>query len=176
MDVRLIAATKVDLKTLVDKGLFREDLFYRLNVINLKIPNLNQRQADIPILAHYFLAKANSQKQLSPDLQNYLTELEWPGNVRELEHLILQMSIFSRKDVIDLDDLPEAYRKQEGHQVDDSTATLTDRLQTFEANILKEYMAEYQDNQHKVAQALGIPRTTLRSKLMKHGLLDPSIE
>jgi len=176
VDVRLIAATKVNLRTLVDAGSFREDLFYRLNVIRLQIPPLNKRKSDIPLLSQYFLTKANPQKQLSPDLQNYLTEFDWPGNVRELEHLILQMSVFSRQPLIDLADLPEHYRIQEtdGNKADDPHASLTHRLQNFEANILDECMQEHASNQQKVADRLGIPRTTLRSKLMKHGLLDPS--
>ncbi len=174
VDVRLIAATKVDLKILVKSGKFREDLFYRLNVIKLLIPTLNQRRTDIPLLSHYFLSKANPEKQLSPDLQNYLADQEWPGNVRELEHLILQMSIFSRQDLIDLSDLPESYRNQDstGQQKDDSNASLTMRIQMFEADILSKCMQTHGDNQQKVADALGIPRTTLRSKLMKHGMLD----
>ncbi len=174
VDVRIIVATKVDLKSLVNTGNFREDLFYRLNVIKLKIPALNRRKADIPLLSQYFLTKANPKKQLSPDLQNYLTEFDWPGNVRELEHLILQMSIFSRRDIIDLSDLPEPYRNipSSGNRVDDPNNSLTTRLQNFEANIIDKCMEKYAGNQQKVAEALGIPRTTLRSKLMKHGLLD----
>ncbi|MEA3287461.1 MAG: sigma-54 dependent transcriptional regulator [Candidatus Marinimicrobia bacterium] len=174
VDVRLIAATKVDLKSLVNKGKFREDLYYRLNVIKLHVPNLNQRQSDIPLLSRHFLSKASPEKQLSPDLLTYLVNLDWPGNVRELEHLILQMSIFSHETVLDLADLPEAYRVGDVQTVNSETAdaSLTKRVSVFEADILSRTMESFGNNQQKVAEALGIPRTTLRSKLMKHGLLD----
>ncbi len=175
VDVRLIAATKVDLKTLVNTGSFREDLYYRLNVIKLQIPTLNERRPDIPILAQYFLKKASPKQQLSPDLLSYLTDLEWPGNVRELEHLILQMSVFSRQKLIDLTDLPEAYRNKADQSLSSESESilLTERVFVFEANILAETMETFHNNQQKAANALGIPRTTLRSKLMKHGMLDP---
>lgn len=178
VDVRLIAATKVDLKTLVESGQFREDLFYRLNVIKLRIPTLNKRSSDIPILANYFLSKADQKKTLSPDLLQYLVGLEWPGNVRELEHLVVQMSVFSQNEVIDMYDLPEAYQYGESNSEsdDDKAETLTQRILAFEANILHECMLENGNHQQKVAKKLGIPRTTLRSKLIKHGLLDHSAE
>jgi len=178
VDVRLIAATKVDLKERVSSGQFREDLFYRLNVIRLQVPKLNERKSDIPLLSKHFLQRTNPEKRLSPDLQAYLTELEWPGNVRELEHLILQMSIFSRSDLLDLEDLPEAYRfnatTQSAANLD--SASLSERLNHYEANILTQAMSLDEGNQNQVAAKLGIPRTTLRSKLLKYGLLNPSSE
>jgi DNA-binding NtrC family response regulator len=175
VDVRLIAATKVDLKSLVSSGSFREDLYYRLNVIKLRVPNLNERQTDIPLLSNYFLNQASPGKQLSPELLAYLTDQNWPGNVRELEHLILQMSVFSKHETIGLSDLPEAYRSQERPgNVDDRKSTLFDRVSAFEANVIAETMQKHGDNQKKVANALGMPRTTLRSKLMKYGILDPA--
>ena len=174
VNVRIIAATKVDLKSLVSDGRFREDLYYRLNVIKLRVPNLRERRDDIPLLAQFFLSRANSEQQLAPDLMQYLSELMWPGNVRELEHLILQMSIFSQNATLGLADIPEAYRQHETEAIahDDPQSPLNKRLFAFETKILQEAMEANQGNQQKVADLLGMPRTTLRSKLMKHGLLD----
>ena len=178
VDIRLIAATKVDLKTLVNKNQFREDLYYRLNVIKLQIPTLCERSEDIPLLAHYFLRKASPQKVLSSLLVDYLTSLPWPGNVRELEHLIMQMSVFSRKKVIDLADLPESYRNAAVTTREhlDPGKTLPERMLSFEIRIIQDTMDMYNGHQQKVADSLGIPRTTLRSKLIKYGLLDASME
>ena len=178
VDIRLIAATKVDLKTLVEKKEFREDLYYRLNVIKLQIPTLCERPEDIPLLAHYFLKKNSPQKSLSSLLVDYLTSLPWPGNVRELEHLILQMSVFSRKSMIDLADLPEAYRNKAAISKEhlDESKTLPERMLSFEIQIIEDTMEMHNGHQQKVADVLGIPRTTLRSKLIKYGLLEASME
>lgn len=175
VDVRLIAATKVDLKTLVEEKSFREDLYYRLNVIKLNIPNLSERKSDIPLLAHFFLSKQSTEKQLSQDLIKYLMELDWPGNVRELEHLITQMSVFSRSTLIDIQDIPNAYLQ--AHNSPDSgfstKSSLTAQVNEFEQKLISESMKAHHGNQQKVATSLGIPRTTLRSKMLKHGLIDP---
>jgi len=178
VDVRLIAATKVDLKSLLSSGQFREDLFYRLNVIKLEVPELHERPSDIPLLASYFLEKANSEKRLSPELIKHLTKLSWPGNVRELEHLIMQMSIFSKNDTIELADLPESYRENEGPTavLAEKDLSLMDQVSLYEATLLKDSMRVHRGKQQEVADALGMPRTTLRSKLIKHGLIDKTSE
>ncbi len=174
VDVRIIAATKIDLKSLVEKKSFREDLYYRLNVIQLLVPTLNERKSDIPLLAHFFLSKLNADKQLSAELIKYLMDLDWPGNVRELEHLIMQMSVFCRKTVIDLDDIPDSYlpKQLKGAARQEGGSSLTNQVNEFELQIINENMEKYQGNQQRVADSLGIPRTTLRSKLLKHGLID----
>ncbi|MBC8375532.1 MAG: sigma-54-dependent Fis family transcriptional regulator [FCB group bacterium] len=174
VDVRIIAATKIDLKSLVEKKSFREDLYYRLNVIRLIVPALNERKSDIPLLAHFFLSKLNADKQLSPELIKYLMDLDWPGNVRELEHLIMQMSVFCRKTVIDLNDIPDSYLPIQRNMdtKNDGESSLTTQVNEFEMQIINDSMDKYSGNQQKVADSLGIPRTTLRSKLLKHGLID----
>jgi len=172
VDVRIIAATKVDLKSLVETKSFREDLYYRLNVIKLIVPTLGERKSDIPLLAHFFLSRLNINKELSPDLIKYLVELDWPGNVRELEHLIMQMSVFSRKSTLNLNDVPDSYIKPLSDGKPQSDSTLTQKVNKFEQKIINECMQKHGDNQQKVADALGIPRTTLRSKMLKYGLID----
>ncbi|NQV42444.1 MAG: sigma-54-dependent Fis family transcriptional regulator [Candidatus Marinimicrobia bacterium] len=175
VDVRIIAATKIDLKSLVQKKSFREDLYYRLNVIRLIVPALNERKSDIPLLAHFFLSKLNADKQLSPELIKYLMELDWPGNVRELEHLIMQMSVFCRNSVIDLNDIPDSYlgEQRKGHIQKGAGSSLTSQVNEYELQLINDNLEKHHGNQQKVAHALGIPRTTLRSKLLKHGLIDP---
>ncbi len=174
VDVRIIAASKIDLKSLVEKQSFREDLYYRLNVIRLIVPTLNERKSDIPLLAHYFLSKLSADKQLSPELIKHLMNQDWPGNVRELEHLVMQMSVFCRKSVIDLDDIPESYVPKQGKAASHRSGneSLTTQVNKFELQVIEENMEKYQGNQQRVADVLGIPRTTLRSKLLKHGLID----
>ena len=174
VDVRVVAATKVDLKSLVENKSFREDLYYRLNVIKLVVPTLNERKSDIPLLAHFFLSKLSADQQLSSELINYLMDLDWPGNVRELEHLIMQMSVFCRKSVIDLDDVPDSYltNQRNTSSQDEGESSLTQQVNEYELRLINATLGKYQGNQQKVADSLGIPRTTLRSKLLKHGLID----
>ncbi len=114
-DIRVIAATNVNLEKAVTKGQFREDLFYRLNVIPIVIPSLKQRRSDIPLLLHHFMAHFNSSK--SRNLQGFsgealesLHNYSWPGNIRELENLIERLAILKGSGVINLEDLPEQYR------------------------------------------------------------------
>ncbi len=123
-DVRIIAATNVDLAKAVSKGTFREDLFYRLNVIPVRLPSLKERKSDIPLLLHHFLQMSNDRvaeragptrkaRQLSgfsAEAMNSLTNHPWPGNIRELENLVERMAVLKGEGLIDLFDLPEHYQ------------------------------------------------------------------
>ncbi len=110
-DVRIVAATHQNLELRVERGEFREDLFHRLNVIRIQIPALRERQVDVPVLANYFLNKAALElvvpaKTLSPDVENYLSQLTWPGNVRQLENTCRWLTVMSPAKVVQIDDLP----------------------------------------------------------------------
>ena len=110
-DVRIVAATHQNLEKLVEKGLFREDLFHRLNVIRIQSPALRDRREDVPALANYFLNKAANElsmmtKSLSPEVEKYLSQLPWPGNVRQLENTCRWLMVMSPANVIQMDDLP----------------------------------------------------------------------
>jgi two-component system nitrogen regulation response regulator GlnG len=112
VDVRVIAATHQNLEEYVKKGLFREDLFHRLNVIRIPLPALRERREDIPALLHLFLQRAINElevepKQLQADTVEYLSTLEWPGNVRQLENLCHWLAVMTSGKVIHLTDLPE---------------------------------------------------------------------
>ena len=117
VDVRVIAATNRNLRDMVGQGTFREDLFYRLNVIHLTVPPLRERREDIPELIRYFLARFTKNngylvKGLSPEAMKLLTEYAWPGNVRELENVIERCVVTGRNEVVAIDDLPMDVRVQ----------------------------------------------------------------
>ena len=117
VDVRVIAATNRNLRDMVGQGTFREDLFYRLNVIHLTVPPLRERREDIPELIRYFLARFTKNngytvKGLSPDAMKLLTDYAWPGNVRELENVIERCVVTGRNEVVSIDDLPMDVRVQ----------------------------------------------------------------
>ena len=111
VDVRIIAATNVDLRQMMEEGKFREDLFYRLHVISIQLPPLRDRKDDVPLLVHHFLEKYGEENkkgalELTPEALDLLTEYDWPGNVRELENCIERAVALCRLDEVTVDDLP----------------------------------------------------------------------
>lgn len=178
IDVRIIAATKVDLKEKVDDGGFREDFYYRLNVVKLRVPPLSERRVDIPLLVEYFLKKEFKGKRVSQELAEFLCHQSWPGNIRELQHVIQQMAIFTETDTLGVEHLPEMYREKEKQGTDETgrliseDQALADRVTNFEREIILKALRENDYNQKKVAEILMIPRTTLRSKIEKLQLDD----
>ncbi len=185
VDVRIICATKKDLLEHVKEGYFREDLYYRLNVVPVNIPPLRERKEDIPLLVNYFLKKFVSQNEdalpaVSQESMNVLLNYNWPGNVRELENVIEHAVAFSSKSKgILLETLPEYLRR-----IDIRTDLLSMDLQNRQSISLQDTLTEvekkliqwaYQKtngNQVKMAEILGIPRTTLRNRLMKLQLFE----
>jgi len=167
VDVRILAATNRDLQDLVRKGLFREDLFYRLNVITIFIPPLRERNEDILLLAHHFVTKFAAESGRSPlrfsdkALQN-LRSYNWPGNVRELENVIQRLVVMTDGDAIDVPDLPTLMRfsalRERG---------LTRTLADVEAEYISNVLASVDGNKTRAAELLGINRKTLREKLRK---------
>ncbi len=165
VNVRIIAATNKDLLMLVQKGLFREDLYFRLNVIAIEIPPLRERGEDIPLLIRHFVAKDSREMGKAPPrfsdpaleiLQNY----HWPGNVRELENLILRLVVMTDGDLIEVPDLPSlmrfsALRKTGFHRT----------LAEVEAEYIQNVLVSVNDNKTEAARILGIDRKTLRQKL-----------
>ncbi|MBL7186579.1 MAG: sigma-54-dependent Fis family transcriptional regulator [Phycisphaerae bacterium] len=167
VDVRILAATNRDLQGLVRKGLFREDLFYRLNVITVFIPPLRERGDDILLLAHHFVTKFSAESGRSPlcfsdkALQS-LMSYNWPGNVRELENVIQRLVVMTDGDVIEVPDLPTLMRfsalRERG---------LTRTLAHVEAEYISNVLSSVEGNKTLAAQSLGINRKTLREKLRK---------
>src|SRR5690606_24594940 len=167
VNVRVIAATNVDLYKMVEKGLFREDLFYRLNIISIELPPLRERDGDIPLLTDYFLQKyareaGKDNIRVSPKARKLLNAYAWPGNVRELQNLMQRLVILSDDDIIDVPDLPESFRFSAGR-----TKGLDRTLEEVERNHIMNVLAANQNNISQTAIVLGIDRKTLREKLKR---------
>jgi two-component system response regulator HydG len=167
VDVRILAATNKDLHGLVEKGLFREDLFYRLNVITIIIPPLRERGDDILLLAHDFLTKFAAELDKAPPrfsdeaLQN-LRSYNWPGNVRELENVIQRVVVMTDGDLIDVPDLPSLMRFSALRKTG-----FTRTLAEVEGEYISNVLASVDGNKTRAAEILGIDRKTLREKLKR---------
>ncbi len=181
VNVRVIAATNQDLKQLIAEGTFRNDLYYRLNVIPMYIPCLRERKDDIILLAEHFLEKCSQKiknkkiEKLSSQVKKALLIYDWPGNVRELENAIERAVIMSKGDVIEKKDLPEflqSIKTNQAHPEENKDLTLKSALKGSEKKIIKEALKKSQGNRKKVAEALGINRTTLYNKMREFGLLN----
>jgi two-component system, NtrC family, response regulator HydG len=167
VDTRLVAATNKDLLQLVRIGLFREDLYYRLNVVNINIPPLRVRQGDILLLINAFMAKhAREMNRPLPVIQDaalrILTTYHWPGNVRELENLIQRLVVLTEGDRIDAVDLPAAMRFCVS-----PNKGLNRTLVQVELDHIRDVLATVNGNKTQAARILGIDRKTLREKLKK---------
>ena len=175
VDVRLLAATNQDLDKAIKEGRFREDLFYRLNVINIDMPPLRKRRDDIPLLINYFLEKNLTQKKkkidsVSPDAMKIFTGYDWPGNVRELENVIERAVILTTRNVIMPEDLPASIQTAKA-QVEDQTEELGEKtLEDLERHYILKALDKYSWNQKKASDVLGISTTTLWRKLKSYGI------
>ena len=172
IDVRIIAASKKALKPLVEAGTFREDLFYRLEVITIVLPPLRDRIEDIPLLSRYFVDKFGRTKErpvtgLSPDTIPLLTRYSWPGNVRELEHVIERAIALTPYPIITPEDLPETIRTAPVHS--QARARGWDTLQDIEKNYILRVLEAHHQDHGEAAEILGIHRKTLFRKLRQYG-------
>jgi len=172
IDVRIIAASKKALKPLVEAGTFREDLFYRLEVITIVLPPLRDRIEDIPLLSRYFVDKFGRTKErpvtgLSPDTIPFLTRYSWPGNVRELEHVIERAIALTPYPIITPEDLPETIRTAPVQ--DQARARGWETLQDMEKNYILRVLEAHRQDHGEAAAILGIHRKTLFRKLRQYG-------
>ncbi len=173
-NVRIIAATKKDLVKQVDKGLFRQDLFYRLNVLQIRIPPLRERVGDIPLLVDHFLRKYSPERKLnvSPEIMDILKKHTWDGNVRELEHVIERLVLLNRDGTIERSALPlniiDAAGRVPGFGW--GQASLHEYLDQLEDRLLRDALAKCRGNKRDTAALLKIPLPTLKSKLLKFHL------
>ncbi len=184
VNVRIIAATNKDLETEVKAGNFREDLYYRLNVVNIPLPALRERKEDIPILAGYFLEnickKMNiARKTITSRAIDYLVNFRWPGNVRQLENVIERMVIFAKGEFIDVPDLPQEIRSMfDGVPTDNKTQLSVPRtkveLKTAKAQLERLFlvglMETAEGNVMKAARLSGMDRTQLHHMFNKYNL------
>ena len=168
VDVRVIAATNRDLQKMVEEGKFREDLWYRLNVVRVILPPLVERRGDVPLLAHYFLKKYNErysqQAKLTPSGLAVLENYSWPGNVRQLQHMMERLTILAPQGKIDEAAIKEAIELTEPR--DSASDTLADT----EADHIRRVLAATGGNKSRAAKILGIERKTLYRKLERIGL------
>jgi two-component system response regulator HydG len=179
VDVRIIAATNRDLKDEVEKGNFREDLYYRLNVVNLWIPSLRDRGDDVPLLAAFFIKRFSefNRKQLkgfTPMAMDVLVKYDWPGNVRELENAVERAVILTPGEYVSEKDLPPALTQhfESVCGASDSPQRLGGTsLQEIEKVAIEETLAQTGGNKSEAAKLLGVTRTTLDNKIKKYEIL-----
>jgi DNA-binding NtrC family response regulator len=168
VDVRIVAATNRDMQKMVDEGKFREDLWFRLNVVPVQVPPLCERRGDIPLLAHYFLKKYNEryrqQTRMAESALKVMEVYSWPGNVRQLQHLMERLTILAPMARIDEAAVREAIEQMEPRET--SSETLADT----EADQIRRVLAATGGNKSRAAKVLGIERKTLYRKLEKMGL------
>ncbi len=169
VDVRIISATNKDLKKAVARGEFREDLYYRLNVVTIDLPPLRERREDIPLLAEHFLNKfaLENQKEVagfSPEAREFLLRYDWPGNVRELENAIERAVILAKNSLIEVADLPDQSWSLA------RSALQGKSLKEMEKNHILNVLSETGGNYSQAARILGISRMTLYNKAREYGL------
>ena len=178
VDVRVIAASNKELAAEVDAGNFREDLFYRLQVIPIVMPPLRERRSDVPLLVRHFMEKHNHKRpgrpaRITEEAMVYLWEYDWPGNVRELENLLERLVILSEEGHIGVDHLPPTIRSfisekkiprptLGDHGIDFNTA-----VEEFENRLIEEALRRTKGNKQAAARLLGLKRTTLVAKLRR---------
>ena len=176
VDVRVILATNEDLAEAVAAGRFRQDLYYRVNVINIQLPSLSQRRSDIPLLAQHFLGELSEDTNrtvtgFSDDALAALEAYSWPGNIRELQNAVERAVLLGKGDVITADDLPRDIAGAPVVRVPRSgQKSLKEALEGPERQIILEVLQQHDWNRNATADALGVNRTTLYKKMKKLGL------
>lgn len=180
VDVRLVCATNADLEKMIEDGSFREDLYYRLNVIEVHIPPLRDRSGDLPLLIDYFVDKyehANNKKivKIEPDFIAALEKYTWPGNVRELENLIERAIVLARDGVVDSSLLPPSFRQKSERGRDmlpslDTGINFQEQIQTYERALILQALKKTDNVQKAAAALLGLKTTTFSEMLKRHKL------
>ena len=183
VDVRVVAATNKNLEEEVEAGRFREDLYYRLNVVELNLPPLRRRQADIPLLCEYFntrlqQSKGRSVSAFSDAAMEKLKAYTWPGNVRELENVVERLSVFCMDELVELEDLPDKLlrgriSKSANYELPEEGVDLRQMVNDLEETMLRQALEKTGWNKNKAATLLNMNRTTLVEKLKKRNMLTP---
>ena len=186
VNIRVIASTNKDLQREVEKSTFREDLFYRLQVIPIPLPPLRARRSDVPLLVRNFLEKNNRkynrEVQIAEETLVYLWEYDWPGNVRELENLLERLVVLNETNVLQPDDLPSYIRsfisekRLPQPQFVGSDVDLRQVMEQFESRLIEEALRRSNGNKSAAAQMLGLKRTTLVAKLRKKKMLSAAVD
>ena len=186
IDVRIIAATNKNLINAVNRGNFRQDLYYRLNVIPIKVPPLRHRKSDIPLLIDFFFKRIDPRKRngisgFSSEAGEALVGYDWPGNVRELENMVERMSILANGDQVEMEDVPESI-KGKGAKIEVVEVTIPkdgivfdQAVEEYEKKLILEALNETNWVKTKAAKLLNINRTTLIEKMKKKKLAKPAV-
>ena len=169
VDVRIISATNADLHAEVANGRFRQDLLFRLNTIEIRVPPLRERREDIPLLASLFLAQharhhRKKMKGFQPPAVQALLDHQWPGNVRELDHAVERAVLMSQSEMVGVADLALRAGREEAPRLEEMS------LEEVEALLIRKTLARYDGNVSLAAQALGLSRSALYRRLQRHGL------
>jgi transcriptional regulator with GAF, ATPase, and Fis domain len=178
VNIRIIAATNKNLDDSIAEGKFREDLFYRLSVIPIKMPPLRDRKSDIPLLVNHFLEKLQAirntkEKKFSNEAMEVLIQYNWPGNIRELENLIERLSVLVDKSVFDVSDLPENFLHKKQEELKKSVSRLkkdigfNDAVEQYQQHLILQALKNTDGVKSKAAELLQINRTTLVEKIKK---------
>jgi two-component system response regulator AtoC len=179
VDGRIVAATVKDLEKAVKDGSFRDDLYYRLNVLPLKIPPLRERREDIPLLIDHFVVKFSQNlgkmvKRVTPEALKILLRYAWPGNVRELENIIERGLVLTETEVIDVENLPpEVHRSSEGSafsQLDEYSIKKATRI--LETELIRKALRKTHGNHTHASRILEISHRTLLYKIKEYGIQD----
>jgi two-component system response regulator HydG len=177
VDVRLISATNKNLADEIRQGRFREDLYYRLNIIPIHLPPLRERRDDIPLLIEHFLKrmarKSGRRVKITPEAMVALQAYQWPGNIRELENLLERVVVMARREELDREDLPEALKtpsRSVDLDMDPGGISLNDALEQLERQLILRAYAEASGVKTRTAQLLGIKTSALYYKLEKYGI------
>ncbi len=170
VDVRVVAATNRDLEAAVAEGSFRDDLYFRLNVVTIEIPPLRERKEDIPLLVEHFLRlraeRGSKPKKMSPKAMHAVMNHDWPGNVRELENAIHRAIVLSRGETIFPEHLPARLRPEAG--ADDESGSVGTTIREMERDIIIKTLAQTGGNRTHAAKILGISRRTLQNKIKEY--------
>ena len=183
VDVRIVAATNQDLEKMVEEKRFRQDLYYRLNVIPIITPPLRDRQSDIPLLIDHFLKRFNHMKQtevsgFTPEALELLTAFQWPGNIRELENMVERLVVLKKRGQLSVEDLPEKLHKKPAAQPEmkeqfirftEDGIHLSNEVEQYENQLIVEAMRKANGVTARAAQLLHVNRTTLVEKLKRRG-------
>ena len=178
VDVRIIAATNRNLEEAIAEKKFREDLYYRLNVIPIVVPPLRERKDDIPLLVDHFIKKFNADfnktiQGVDEEALQALMAYDWPGNIRELENVLERAIVLSRSDILTVKDFPETIgvqKRQNNHFSYVEGQQLNELVEEFEKTIIEQALEKYNGNKLRTAEKLGIHRSTFMSKLKKYGI------
>ena len=174
-DIRVVSATNADLRKMVNERTFREDLFYRVNLITVKLPALRERREDIPLLVRHFAdrqAETNGlpRTEFSADAMQFLSRLSYPGNIRELKNLVERTILVSGKPTLDASDFDAQYIRHNDQKAAESTSFIGMTLDEIERQTILQALERHKGNLSQVAMALGISRAALYRRLEKHNI------